>query len=170
MKKDKGILLGATFSYGCGQADRLMITPVLKGYVESDGRGFRDEEIKKALSRLISYFFYRVISLANDIKDPFDIRVVKAHWIGSELLEKVKHDHIRTVFKDFEKEGWDSVLLALAIKPAIKKGKYLHHNIYARHHPKCSVTLKDGYFWHLEKPRIKASLEDIENLKKYGEG
>lgn len=169
MRKTNGVLLAATFSYGCRQAKRLGITPILEEYVKKKGKIHQEKEIREALSKLISYFFYCVISLATDIKDPFDIRVVKAYWIGNDLLEKVKLTHIKQVFKEFEKEGWDSVLLALALKSALKKDRYLHHNVYARHNPTCSVSTKDGHLWHLGTARIRASLKDIENLKKYGE-
>lgn len=35
------------------------------------------------------YPYLRHIAAANDIRDPFDARVVEAYWIGNELLERV---------------------------------------------------------------------------------
>lgn len=166
----KGVLLAASFSYGCGQADRLEISAELKEYVKSKGKSSNEKQIRISLSKLLSYFFYRIISLANDIEDPFDIRVVKAHWIGNELLEKVKPVHIKITFEEFKKQGWDPIQLAFAVKPMLKYKKYLHHNIYASHMPECSLSVKNGYIWHLKEARIKVSKKDIDNLRKYGRG
>jgi len=35
-----------------------------------------------------AYPYYKLIAKRNNIKDPFDERVVKAYWVGNELLEK----------------------------------------------------------------------------------
>ncbi len=42
-----------------------------------------------------------------------------------------------------------------------KAGYTWHHNSYAKNRPDCQVNLKDGFFWHLGSPRIKAESEDI---------
>jgi hypothetical protein len=47
------------------------------------------------LSDIISQFetlfpYLQLIAKANSIKDPFDLRVVRAYWIGNSLLSKVK--------------------------------------------------------------------------------
>ena len=170
MDKENGVLLAATFSYGCQQARIVGVSSLLEEYAKNGGEKYSQEEIKRALNKLVSFFFYRVIALANNIEDPFDIRIVKAHWIGSELLEKVKISHIGKVFKEFEENGWDPTLLAFSVKPVVEEKKFIHHNIYARQNPECSVTVKNGYLWHLGQARIKALPEDIENIKKYGEG
>ena len=169
MRNKEGLLLAATFSYGCNMANELGLTPKLKEYAQSKGKSHSGKEIREALSQLIPYFFYRIIALANNIEDPFEIRVVKAHWIGSELLERVKPAHIKKMFEEFQKEGWDSVLLALSLKSILEKDRYLHHNkVFTAGSPECKVVLREGYFWHLGEKRIRASKEDIENFKKYG--
>ena len=166
--KNKGVFLAALFSYGCRQAERLGVSPLLKKYVKSEGKYYSDEEIKEILSHLISFFFYKIIAFANDIDDPFDEEVVKAYWIGNQLLEKVELFHIRTIFEEFKKNGWDPVILGFALKPIMKE-ELVHHNVYTTD-PLCRVSLKDGYFWHLGEARMKAVSEDIENFKRYGEG
>lgn len=37
-----------------------------------------------------AYPYYQRIAKSNNIKDPFDKRVVRAYWVGNELLEKAK--------------------------------------------------------------------------------
>lgn len=168
MKKNNGLVLAASFSYGCSSAKILDIDFTLKKYVESKGKNCRDNEIKKMLSKLVPYFFYRIIALANNIKDPFDIRVVKAYWIGNQLLEKVKPIHMKKILKEFEQEGRDVIPLVMATKP-ILKGKYPCHNSHV-FNSSCAVILQDEYFYHFKEPRIKATQRDIKNFQKYGKG
>jgi len=112
----------------------LGITRALREYAE---KGVGDEQkIREALEQLVSYSMYRIVAKANNISDPLDIKVVRAHWIGGPVLEKA--------------------------------GLIWHHNSYAKDKPECQVSLKDGWFYHLGTPRMKASQEDIENFKKYG--
>lgn len=163
---NRGLVLAASFSYGCLQANALGLTPMLKKYAKSKGKFFSEKEIRKALGKLISYYFYAAIALANNIKDPLDEKVVKAHWIGNELLEKVKLVHLKKVQS---REKIDPILFALIMQRPIKEKKFLHHNIYAHQNPFCQVTTDGKYLYHLGERRMKAKPEDIENLKKYGE-
>lgn len=166
-----GVLLGSKFSWGCNRANLLKITPALKEYALSDGKTGLEKDIREALKKLYSYIYYLIIAESNNIRDPFDSKVVEAHWIGNELLENVKDSVVKKVFKEME-SGHDKVILGYVLMPLIKKTGLAHHNFYARHNPKCSVTftLKDGCLDldHLRKRRMKASPKDIENLKKYG--
>jgi len=47
--------------------------------------------------------YLRLIASANNIRDPFDQRVVEAYWLGNDLLNKVSvtelYDHVRDRFK-----------------------------------------------------------------------
>jgi len=122
-----GVLLGASFSWGCKRANKLFITPMLKEY--SAGENYLEEKIREALEKLTSYSFYKIIDRYTKIGDPLDFRNVYAHWIGGQELEKA--------------------------------GYTWHHNSYAKDKPECQVFLKDGFFWHLGVPRLKASPEDI---------
>lgn len=168
MKKNDGLLVAASFSHGCQTAEIIGIDPILKKYVRSEGKSCGNDEMRKLLSKLVPYFCYRIISLANGIEDPFNILVVKAYWIGNELLEKVKPIHIGQTLKEFEQKGRDIIPLVMATKP-ILKGKYPCHNSHVRDFS-CAVTLQDGYFWHIKERRIKATQKDIKNFQKYGKG
>lgn len=70
----------------CGPQEKK--TSVLLNYVR-DGQG-KEKELREILSQFKrAYAFYRLIAQKNKIKDPFDIRVVEAYWLGNELLKKV---------------------------------------------------------------------------------
>ena len=163
-----GHLLAATFSFGCEMANELGITPLLKEYAFSNGKSCSEEQMQEALKKLASYLYYLAIARANDISDPFDLRVVKAHWIGNELLDKVKPEHAAIVIKE-ERARRDQIILVYYLKPLIQTGK-AHHNFYAKQIGKedCRVTTDGEYLWHLGQKRILIGPGDLENLAKYG--
>ena len=162
----EGLILAAKFSWGCKRANDLGITNTLKEYT-SDGKYHSEEKISEDLKKLYSYLYYRIIAESNNIKDPFGLKVVKAHWIGNELLKNVKDSVVRKVFKEME-ANHDKVTLGYVLMPLIKKTGLAHHNFYARHNPECSVTTDGEHFFHLGERRIGTNPEDIKNLKKYG--
>jgi hydrogenase maturation factor len=52
-----------------------------------------------------SLFYYRLIAKENKISDYFDERVIRAYWIGNELLEKVRISKLKElVVKKFKKQ------------------------------------------------------------------
>lgn len=164
----KGLILAATFSWGCKRANELKITAPLKEFALSFGKKGSPEKIRKLLEKLFSYFYYRLIAKANEIGDPFDFEVVKAHWIGNELLEKVNLIILGELLKEMEDfYQKDKILLGFLAKPIVKYGS-AHHNATVDYDPACSVIVKDSYFWHLGIKRIKATQEDLKNFAKYG--
>lgn len=51
-----------------------------------------------------AFFYYKLIAKSNSISNPFDKKVVRAYWIGNELLERVKIEDLRQMIaKDFSK-------------------------------------------------------------------
>lgn len=165
-EKDKGIWLAASFSWGCQRAKDLGISELLKSFSKSP-QNYNSQEIRNSLEKLFSYFYYRVIAQANKVEDPFDEKVVKAHWIGNEFLEKVTLISLRKVVLEFEREGWaDKILLAYLAKPVILSSA--HHNAYSADNFYCQVFTDGKYFYHLGIKRIKATKEDLNNFEKYG--
>jgi len=162
-----GVLLACTFSWGCETANQLGISQFLKQYAENKGKDLSEQEAKEKLRKLFSYFYYSVIAEANGIEDPFDLRVVEAHWIGNELLEKVDLKAIEKVFKAEEKTYPDQFALAFVIKPLVDSLS-AHHNTYAATKKTCQVTVGGKYLYHLSKKRIPATSKHIKNLSKYG--
>lgn len=166
-----GPLMAASFSSGCEMANELGLTPLLEKYVLTEGKSCPEEKIREALKKLASYFYYLAIASSNGTSDPFDLQVVKAHWIGNGLLSKVTPKKSAFVLKkEMEKRKSEEViLLAYCLKPLILDGK-AHHNFYAKHIGKeeCGVTVNGKYLWHLGQERLLAGPDDLENLAKYG--
>lgn len=53
-----------------------------------------------------AFTYYKLIAEKNLIKNPFDEKVVRAYWIGNDLLEKIdKNDMVRMIMKNFLELG-----------------------------------------------------------------
>ncbi len=54
-----------------------------------NNKGTSIKEVRKILEQFEgAYPYYKIIAKKNGIKDPFNIRVVRAYWVGNKLLEK----------------------------------------------------------------------------------
>ncbi|MBD3208729.1 MAG: hypothetical protein GF370_04750 [Candidatus Nealsonbacteria bacterium] len=162
-----GVLLGAKFSWPCKRSKDLGISQALKEFAGTEGKIRAEAEIKEGLKNLFSYIYYLTIAKSNRISDPFDLLVVKAHWIGNSLLDNVSKKALGEALEEARTYHKDEVILGWAIKPIIDTGS-AHHNAYARNR-RCSVVIRGDHLYHLGKKVIKASPEDIRNLEKYGE-
>ena len=69
------------------------------------GKRISEQKIKKILGAFRGAFsYYKLIAKSNRIEDPFDGMVVKAYWIGNQLLEKVPIDSLKEmIIKEFAK-------------------------------------------------------------------
>jgi len=69
------------------------------------GKKISEKKIRKILKDFKrAYSYYKLIAKSNNIGDPFNERVIKAYWIGNELLEKVKiNDFRQMIAKEFSK-------------------------------------------------------------------
>jgi len=55
-----------------------------------------EKEVRKILKKFKgAYGYYKLIAKSNRVNDPFDEKVVKAYWVGNELLEKVKFSDLQ---------------------------------------------------------------------------
>lgn len=94
--------------------------------------GASDEGLGNILQQFKTLFPYlRSIAHANNIKDPFDSRVVEAYWIGNELLDtipvRVFHRHLkedlalpkRMPSKQFER-----------LQDKLPQGALMHHSFH----------------------------------------
>lgn len=79
-----------------------------------------------------AYSYYELIAKSNKIKDPLDEKVIKAYWIGNDLLEKVKTEDLRKMIaRDFSKPGLLSKKAALKKAKEIPEGSKPHHSFHA---------------------------------------
>jgi len=68
-------------------------------------KGKKVSNIKKILETFGgAFFYYKLIAKENKISDYFDEKVVRAYWIGNELLEKVRVSKLKEMIaKNFKK-------------------------------------------------------------------
>jgi hypothetical protein len=90
-----GILRCSRYAFGpnrlhyCGPDQN----PELRAYIESSAQ---DPGLEHLLGKFKAMYPYlRFIADENDIRNPFDARVVEAYWLGNELLERVEKKHLR---------------------------------------------------------------------------
>lgn len=91
-----------------------------------------EEKVRRILKGFVGqFFYYKLIARSNNIKDPFDERVVKAYWIGNQLLEKVPINSLRKmVAKDFSKPGLLSLKIAKEKARKIPLTSKPHHSFH----------------------------------------
>lgn len=78
-----------------------------------------------------AYAYYKLIARANAIKDPFDERVVRAYWVGNNLLEKVSPKALaKMILTDFIKPGLLKKSLALKKAEKVEIGAMPHHSFH----------------------------------------
>jgi hypothetical protein len=90
------------------------------------------QKIRKILETFKgSFSYYKLIAKSNGIKDPFDGKVVKAYWIGNQLLEKVSIDSLRKmIIKEFARPGFLSKAMAVKKASEIPLTSKAHHSFH----------------------------------------
>lgn len=96
------------------------------------GRKISQKKIREILEGFKgAFFYYRLIAKCNNIRDPFDERVVKAYWIGNKLLEKVKITDLRQmIVKDFSRPGLLPKKIAEKKAREIPEDSRPHHSFH----------------------------------------
>lgn len=113
----------------CGPREKKSARAVLS-YLS--GKEISEKKIRKIFERFEgAYSYYKLIAKANRIKDPFDTKVVKAYWIGNNLLDKVSARKLREmVAKEFSRPSLLSKELAEKKAKEIPKGAKPHHSFH----------------------------------------
>jgi len=96
------------------------------------GKKVPQQKIRKILETFIGAFsYYKLIARSNGIKDPFAEKVVKAYWLGNELLEKVSsHSLKEMIIKDFVGRGLLSKETAENKAKKIPLDSKAHHSFH----------------------------------------
>ncbi len=96
------------------------------------GKRVSGKKVRKILEGFkAAFFYYKLIARSNNIKDPFDERVVKAYWIGNQLLEKVPVDSLRRmIVEEFSKPGLLPLKLAKEKARRIPFKSKPHHSFH----------------------------------------
>ena len=91
-----------------------------------------EKEVRKVLSKFeAAYAYYKLIAKKNKIKDPLNIKVVEAYWLGNKLLEKVGVEDIKKmILKDFVKPNLLTRETAIQRSALIPKNSKAHHSFH----------------------------------------
>lgn len=90
------------------------------------------QKIKKIIRGFEGAFpYYKLIASSNNIKDPFDAKVICAYWIGNNLLENVSIIDLRKMIaKEFSKRGLLGKYAAEKKAKAIPYASIPHHSFH----------------------------------------
>src|SRR4030042_4363896 len=96
------------------------------------GKKVNEEQVKNIFRQFEApYPYFKLIAKANGINNPFDKRVVKAMWVGNNLLDKVKTNNLRNLVKtDFVKPSLLSKEEAEKRAKKIPNGAVPHHSFH----------------------------------------
>ena len=102
---------------------------ILRGFIL--GR-VSNNEVRVVLQKFEgAYPYYQLIASNNGIADPFDENVVRAYWIGNELLDKVNiQDLRRTIIEKFSYPGLLPKEIAVEKAQAILENAKPHHSLH----------------------------------------
>lgn len=119
-------------------------------YIED---GFSDPGLASLLGAFKTMYPYlRHIAHANNIRDPFDERVVDAYWVGNELLDNIEkktfHRHLIEDHHIPQRIGKKSFTL---VEDKILKGAVPHHSFHA-----LDIWKRTG---HLEREHTVESMD-----------
>lgn len=101
----------------------------LLAYIE---HGSSDPGLEKIMATFATLFPYlKLIASANKIKDPFDDRVVKAYWIGNELLSRVERQALyRSLVEEHRLKKKIDPRSFATIEEKIKNFAVPHHSFH----------------------------------------
>lgn len=96
------------------------------------GKKISEQKIRKILETFRgSFSYYKLIAKSNGIKDSFDEKVVKAYWLGNQLLEKVPIDSLKEmIVKEFSGPGLLSKKIAEKKANEIPLTSRAHHSFH----------------------------------------
>lgn len=95
------------------------------------GKG-SEKEVRKILSKFeAAYNYYKLIANKNNIRDPLNIKVIEAYWLGNKLLEKVSAEDLgKMILKNFVKPNLLTKEKALERIDIIPESSKAHHSFH----------------------------------------
>ena len=92
----RGLKIAALYSFPPGRFGLCGMGEEVSDEILNFLKGEKVPNIKEILETFEgSLFYYRLIAKENKISNHFDERIVRAYWIGNELLEKVRVSKLR---------------------------------------------------------------------------
>jgi len=113
----------------CGPREKL-VTQILFDYLS--GKKVSEKKVRKILEEFKgAYSYYKLISRCNNIEDPFDEKVIKAYWIGNELLERITPSSLKEmIIKEFSRPDFFSQELAEKKAKEVSINSKPHHSFH----------------------------------------
>lgn len=98
----------------------------------ASGRTVLKKSVREIFEKFeAAYPYYKLIANNNDISDPLDERVVRAFWLGNDLLEKVNVSDIKNlILTDFCRPGLLTKTKAKEKSTKVPKGALPHHSFH----------------------------------------
>ena len=101
----------------------------IASYIEAGATDAGLASMLAAFGTMYPYLLY--IARANNIKDPFDERVVEAYWLGNNLLETIsKQSFYRHLFEDHNMQGRADARSREYLSQKISLGAVPHHSFH----------------------------------------
>jgi hydrogenase maturation factor len=85
----EGILASCLYSYGCPELKQIGAEKLIFNFLKNPEKS-KIPFVKDILQKLEPFIYYRMIGKMNGINSPFNLKVVKAHWLGNNLLRPIK--------------------------------------------------------------------------------
>jgi hypothetical protein len=92
----EGILTACLYSYGCPELKQIGAEKLIHNFLENPEKA-KISFTKDVLEKLEPFIYYRLIAKTNSINSPFNPKVVKAYWLGNNLLRPLKRDDLEDV-------------------------------------------------------------------------
>jgi len=89
----EGVRIACLYSYGCPDLKRIGAEKLIFDFIKDTDKS-KLSLVKGILEKLEPCLFYRLIGKMNDIDNPFNLHVVKAYWLGNNLLRTIKKEDI----------------------------------------------------------------------------
>jgi len=94
----EGILISCLYSYGCPELRQFGTEKFIFEFLRNPEKS-KLPFTRTILEKLEPYLFYYLIGKMNDLA-PFNQRVVKAHWLGNNLLRKIEKEDVQELLRE----------------------------------------------------------------------
>lgn len=91
----EGVWISTKYSWGCPELTKMGAQSLIFKFVRSPTQG-KLAVVIAYLERLEPFLYYQLIGMANNIADPFDERIIRAFWLGNDLLKPVTKKDIES--------------------------------------------------------------------------
>jgi len=99
----EGILTSCLYSFGCPELRQFGAEKFFFEFLKNTEKT-KLPLVRTILEKLEPYYFYSLIGYKNNLP-PFSQRVVRAHWLGNNLLKRIEKEDVKELFKEKKFQG-----------------------------------------------------------------